>query len=247
MYHPHFKHNNSGMPYLKKTEISEIAEQFIREYSPVVLSKPQPVDVEAFLETYLGLTLDYQYLSNDGRFLGMTVFNDTNKVIVYIPEKNCADYISVKHGTVIIESSLLENDNQEHRYRFTVGHECGHWIFHRKCHDYNPDQICLFEDGTPYIECRNVNQDYSNSNTSTWDDNRWMEWHADKFASGLLMPETAVINLLKRNNYSPLDYTGIVSSTFNVSKQAAFYRLCDLKILKSNYDLAKERLHQSMF
>ena len=74
-----------------------------------------------------------------------------------------------------------------------------------------------------------------------------MEWHADKFSSGLLMPETAVMNLIKLKNFSPEYFTALVSETFNVSKQAAFYRLCDLRILKSNFDLAKEQVHQRIF
>ena len=246
MYRPHFKQDHNGIPYLSKKEICDIAENYVRDFSPEILYKPQPLDVEAFLEFYLGLTLDYQYLSHDGRYLGMTVFNDTNKVVIYKPEENCADYLSVKHGTVIIDNTLLA-DNMEHPYRFTAGHESGQWVFHRKFHGYNPDQLCLFEEEEPFIQCKEVNQNYSNTNTKTWDNKRWMEWHADKFSSGLLMPETAVMNLLKLKNFSPEYFTALVSETFNVSKKAAFYRLCDLKILKSDFDLAKEQTQPSIF
>lgn len=55
----------------------------------------------------------------------MTVFNDTNKVPVYIHETNIEEYISAKARTVIIDNNLLE-EYQEHRYRYIMGHD----IFH---------------------------------------------------------------------------------------------------------------------
>ena len=49
----------------------------------------------------------------------MTVFNDTDRVPVYDPIQNRAEYISARANTIIIDRTLLE-ENQEHRYRFTV-------------------------------------------------------------------------------------------------------------------------------
>ena len=71
-------------------------------------------------------------------------FNDTDKVPVYDPQNNCADYISAKAHTVIIDKTLLE-ENQEHRYRFTMGHEAGHEFLHKEYFAYDPDQITLFD------------------------------------------------------------------------------------------------------
>ena len=64
------------------------------------------MDIEGFIEFYLGMTPDYQYLSHNGVYLGMTVFNDTNKVPVYDPATNRAEYISAKARTVIIDNRL---------------------------------------------------------------------------------------------------------------------------------------------
>ncbi len=199
-----------------------------------ILEVPQPFDVDKFSEFYLNLKMDYQYLSNDGRYLGMTVFNDTNKVIVYLPEQHCADYIHVDCGTVIIDNSLLDK-NQEHRYRFTLGHECGHWIFHKSYFGYNPNQLMLYEITSPFLKCRETNQNYSYTIQSKWDESRWMEWHADKFSAGLLMPITSVQVLLDQakidflhNSFSEFRAIRLLSNTFNVSEQAAYLRLCDL-------------------
>lgn len=86
------------------------------------LRTPQEIDIDLFVQDYLGMEQDFQYLSHCGLYLGMTVFNETDKIPVYNPAKYCAEYISAKANTVIIDNSLLE-ENQEHRYRFTMGHE----------------------------------------------------------------------------------------------------------------------------
>ena len=73
---------NNGVPILSKAEIDAIGERFVQDFQPEVLTNPSPVDIEGFIEFYLGMTPDYQYLSHNGVYLGMTVFNDTNKVPV---------------------------------------------------------------------------------------------------------------------------------------------------------------------
>ena len=84
----------------------------MRDFQPSVLTNPAPVDIESFVENYLGMTPDYQLLSHNGIYLGMTVFNDTNRVIVFSQETGRAEYISAKAHTVIIDTRLLE-ENQE--------------------------------------------------------------------------------------------------------------------------------------
>lgn len=235
MYHPHFRKNRDNVPILKRTEIDDIAEQYAIDYIPHILDRPQAFNIDGFLEQYLDLTLDYQYLSSNGQYLGMTVFNDTNKVIVYLPEINEADYIHADYGTIIIDNQLLEQ-GQEHRYRFTLGHECGHWVFHRAYYGYDPYQMCLFELNTPYVSCREVNRNDLRERTSDWDDIRWMEWQADQFAAGILMPATTVRSLFQHSIGATatveIDRAAkTVSDIYNVSEQAAYLRLCHLGII----------------
>lgn len=58
---------------------------------------------------------------------------------------------------MIIDKTLLE-ENQEHRYRFTMGHEAGHEFLHKEYFAYDPDQITLFdlmgETPAPMVQCR---------------------------------------------------------------------------------------------
>lgn len=105
---------------------------------------PQEIDIDLLAQDYLGMEQDFQYLSHCGVYLGMTVFNDTDKVPVYDPSTNRAEYISAKAHTVIIDRTLLEN-NQEHRYRFTMGHEAGHEFLHKEYFAYDPDQLTIWD------------------------------------------------------------------------------------------------------
>ena len=150
MYRPTFKTKKNGVPVLSKNDIEFIGENFIRDFCPKALTDPQPIDVEGFIEVYLGLKVDYQYLSSDGRYLGMMVFNDTDKVIIFDPEKRQADYLHADARTVLIDNTLLA-ENQEHRFRYTMGHEGGHDIFHSGFYAYNPNQISLFDSGENHV------------------------------------------------------------------------------------------------
>lgn len=233
MYRPQFKTKQNGVPVLSKQDIEAIGENFLQDFCPDALTNPQPVDVERFLEMYLGLRLDFQFLSNDGRYLGMMVFNDTDKVIIYDPDKNEADYIHADARTVLIDNSLLE-DNQEHRYRYTIGHECGHDIFHSGFYSYNPNQMSLFDNdrtGDPaMVQCRMVGQSNYGARKS-WTDAEWMEWQSNYFSSVLLMPKEAVKKVagkpILEGKFSMAAYSMVskVARTFNVSPEAAKYRL----------------------
>lgn len=235
MYTPTLKVKRNGVPIVKKEELDIIGERFVADFQPSVLEKPEPVDIDRFVEFYLGMTPDFQFLSHNGIYLGMTVFNDTSKVIIYDPVNNCADYISAKARTMIIDNRLLE-ENQHHRYRFTVGHEAGHDILHSGYFSYNPDQLTMFDDFSPMIQCRVDNCNSTAKSTRLWDDRDWMEWQANRLSSAILMPKSAVERI--GNNYrehrdlkNPVTRCMLVahvSGIFDVSIAAATYRLKDL-------------------
>ena len=240
MYTPSFKVKSNGVPILSKEEIDGIGEQYVKAFCPEVLSHPAPVDIESFVENYLGITPDYQYLSNNGIYLGMTVFNDTNMVPIFDPGTGRAEYISAKARTIIIDNRLLE-ENQQHRYRFTLGHEAGHDIFHSGFFGYNPDQLTLFDLGTaPMIQCRTDCGSTSKKTPKFWDDHDWMEWHANRLSSAILMPRSAVERLVegvrseRRDSIRRATMVFAVAETFDVSFEAAMYRLKDLGFIPKN-------------
>lgn len=240
MYFPTFRKKKNGVPILSKEEIEIIAHKFVRDFQPEALSEPQELKMEEFIECYLKMTPDYQYLSHNGVYLGMTVFNDTDFVPVYSTETGRAEYIHADARTVIVDRRLIEDPKQEHRYRFTLGHEGGHDVFHTAVFAYNPNQTCMFEDAhPPMIQCRIDAGKTNKKDPRIWTDTDSMEWQANYFSSALLMPGDMVRVVHARNaGNDPIyqNYQAIndMASTFNVSPEAALYRLRELKLIKHN-------------
>ena len=119
MFKPRFATSHTLVPILSKDAINDIGEKLVEDFCPQAMTTPTEIDVDRFITRYLGLEQDFQYLSHCGVFLGMTVFNDTDRVPVFNPDRWEAKYIPVKAGTVIIDNILLE-ENQEHRFASLV-------------------------------------------------------------------------------------------------------------------------------
>lgn len=248
MYSPAFRTKTNGVPILSKIEVDEIAERCLLDFCPEVLIIPQPIDEDRFLTQYLGLTQDFQYLTHCGLYLGMMIFEDSDKIAVYNQEENRADYINAKKGTVIIDNTLLE-ENQEHRYRFTAIHEGGHWILHKHKFCKPIGQVSLFEMyNLRNVQCRANNIDGKYKPLQRWNDDDTMEWQANYFSSAVLMPRSMVFKVcndkdtIDEINFRCWGYNELyndfliikISEVFNVSKKAAEVRLINLNIIRNN-------------
>lgn len=231
MYTPTFRTNRANVPILSKNDIDDLGERLVEDFCPQALKSPAAIDIDRFITRYLRMEQDYKYLTHCGVFLGMTVFNDTDRVVVYNPARNCAEYISVHAGTVIIDNSLLE-EKQEHRYRFTAGHEAAHGLLHSGFFQNNPNQpMKRGSDYVPMVQCRVEAAKGSRKPVTQWSDKDWMEWQANRLASAILMPKSAVLRVAhEAEDNSMLVDAGreAVVEVFNVSSEAAFYRLKDL-------------------
>lgn len=245
MYRPSIKRKKTGVPVLSRKEIDIIGERLVAEFCPDAVITPQEIDIDLFVQDYLGADMDYQYLSHCGVYLGMTVFNDTDKVPVFDPVKNRAEYIHAKANTIIIDNTLLEK-NQEHRYRFTTGHEAAHSYLHSEYFGYDSNQLTLFgllgdAIPAPMLQCRIDNKKAGIINSKTWGDNEWMEWQANALSSAILMPKSMVLKVAKEiagtvNNKRLIAWNQVdkVSQIFNVSWEAASYRLKELGVIEKH-------------
>ncbi len=251
-----FRTRKNGIPILSKNEIEEIAEIVIEDYHADLLVEPRSLDIDHFCESYAELEMDYQDLTNDQSILGMLVFNDCC-VSVFDAENNSAKRITVYEGTVLIDNSLLKDD-QLRRGRFTLSHEVSHWFLHKQIYLIDKNQISLFDlmsdqDKQPVIKCRSVDIESSGKKELITDD-EWIEWQADFMASTLLMPKKSFSKEVRKkfkatgikNAYYEIG-TDInldlwaeklareLSDIFNVSVAAARIRLKNLGFVK--YDL----------
>lgn len=55
MYNPSFRVKKNGVPVVSKKELDAIGERFVRDFQPDVLKNPAPVDIDGFIECYLGM------------------------------------------------------------------------------------------------------------------------------------------------------------------------------------------------
>ena len=246
MIRPHFRKKSNGVPVLSREDINTIAECYVQDYQEAALNRPEPFDVEGFLELYMGMTPDFQYLSHNGIYLGMTVFNETDKLPVYDPYTHRAEYIHADANTVIIDRRLIDDEKQEHRLRFTQGHEAGHGVFHTQCFYRDPNQISIFsllepEEDIPMIRCRTDSIfNHTSTDPKYWSDNERMEWQANAMSSALLLPRPAVRRLFEVNGRTGSHCSQVVKTIYdliqecNVSHEAALYRLKDLGCVRAN-------------
>lgn len=236
MFKPELRYSNTGIPIISNAEIDTIGERMIVDFDSSSLFNPHAIDIERFVDKYLKMPIEFMYLSHCGVYLGTTVFQTTNRLPIYIPEENRADYAHVEAGTIVIDGSL-DSENQEHRLRFTLGHEGGHGIFHPS---YFLNTIGSRErDNTGiYVRCRSdFKASWQNLNGfHNMSDAERVEQQANRFSAAVLMPKSAVKILLAGKPYDGTTEWIIssmtqISDTFNVSKEAAFYRLKGLEII----------------
>ena len=145
--------------------------------------------------------------------------------------------LDVQNRTITISPEL---QNQESRFRFTVGHELGHYYLHS-----GPlrDHIVAYEENDQSLIC------YLSDAVNT----KRLEYQANVFAATLLMPEVYVYALAyyhfterERNmgyiwfDNQPVNYKRCnvlihaLAKEMNVSWQAMFFRMKHLQILRED-------------
>ena len=233
----------NGLPYVSKSDIEEITQLHLEQFNADLLKEPVPIPIEEFLQNYLKLDMDYADITHNISILGLTAF-DSGYLKVYDLEGNKERFIYVEEGTVVIDNSLLKSD-KEGRFRFTCGHEGGHWIFHREMFKLNKKQIntdkCFYRDKENVLTGKKFKTD-----------EEWMEWQANYTSSCLIMPRKTFImaarKIFKEANIKDGSVTlgkdpGIdvfaqyhiprrIADIFKVSIQAASIRLKELKLIK---------------
>ena len=141
----------------------------------------------------------------------------------------------------ILIDKILPSDSP--RFRWTLAHEVGHFVLHRKL---NPRMIS--RDTPQLVDTR---EELRFIRTARWSELAWVEWQANQFASGLLLPRaivfTAVFEVQRQLNiprpgsiylddqpWNVRDYISIlrhVAGKLSVSRTVLRIRLLNLGIL----------------
>ncbi len=85
--------------YYREQALERIARDVITAYDPrLYYGSPVAIPIEDIIEAQ-GLVLEYQYLRNNGRVLGETIFDD-GLTAIYDRENHRYDLLPVKGGTI---------------------------------------------------------------------------------------------------------------------------------------------------
>jgi Zn-dependent peptidase ImmA (M78 family) len=162
------------VPYLSEAAIERDSMALLTEYARA-RSVPiaPPIPIEDIVERHLKLCIE---------------FDDTHKLFRMPRDPgshpDILGAIFFDEARIVVDESLdpEEMPGIEGRYRFTLGHEGGHWRLHRWIFTKNPAQGALFGGPeAPSFICRSS------------EEKRPEEWQADFYASCLLMPRDLVI------------------------------------------------------
>ncbi|CDD01409.1 putative uncharacterized protein [Ruminococcus sp. CAG:382] len=191
--------------YLRPELLEAIARNTLKKYDESLVSgyDAKEVPIEEIIES-MGLSLEYQYIRNNGRILGETVFDDAYVPIYNMDEKRY-ELIFVERGTIILDASLLRCRTRG-RHRFTAAHELAHWLIHQELYSGTGDAAAMLK---------------SLSKSSEAD--RRIELQADMLASALLLPISQVKKAFYRT--SGEDRVSRLAAQFGVSNQAMEIRL----------------------
>ena len=191
--------------YLRPELLEAIARNTLKKYDESLVSgyDAKEVPIEEIIES-MGLSLEYQFIRNNGRILGETVFDDAY-VPIYNMDEPRYELIFVERGTIILDASLLRCRTRG-RHRFTAAHELAHWLIHQELYSGTGDAAAMLK---------------SLSKSSEAD--RRIELQADMLASALLLPISQVKKAFYRT--SGEDRVSRLAAQFGVSNQAMEIRL----------------------
>ena len=152
-----------------------------------LLLTPQAMDVDHFAEFHLKAKIDFANLSQDGLTLGCTCFND-GVLMVWNDDRTNEIPLDVEKGWILVDNEMLDCE-VEGRTRFTIIHECAHWILHPRFYYQKPGGKI------PKIQCT-IYQIEDRDGRLPMTDEEVREWQANRLGAALIMPAPTVKMLL---------------------------------------------------
>ena len=217
-------------------QLEKRANELLIEFDEERLYKTKPIDIYAVIEKCLDVPYDWKYLTPDQSILGATAFS--GGLLWVWPESKYYEgllpyQIEVKPGTILIDSTLTEQDNRG-RENFTVMHEVFHQVLHKKCFRTMPKNY-VHPTASRTIDGQIRYASYALA---------MIEKQANACAAAFLMPSELTSNTYKyiyrnagirRINYGFI-YSVIkeMAEEFSVSQQAMSIRLQTLGLIDEN-------------
>lgn len=215
---------NTLIPIIPAAEYDKVAEEFLEQYYPVALLKPQKVPILDIARDKLKLDVKFIPISEEQDIYGMTIFAD-GYVEIYDPEEELYENKFFKRKTVLIDPLAVEKTNMGCRNN-TIAHECVHWYKHRLY--YKMQQLTLPR-YAKYCRCRVEQLPYDTEEESI------IENQAVGIAPRILMPKGPFLEMANqldietgKDNWREIS---LLADFFDVSKQSVSIRLEECGIL----------------
>ena len=241
-------YQKNGIPYLSAARIDEIGEGIARELQPDHFEgQIDATDLRLLLSFLEGWRFHGDYLSRSGRLLGCAVFQEGQ---ILVTDERRLDQIPcpVREKTILVDRALYREEAAP-VFRFTVAHECGHALLHgRFCQDSENMKAYAAQGKEKII--RDEQAHLSPGEERRLQTERdWLEWQANAFASGILMPRTLIrrtARIIRQECPDLLEFYNQlllnVCDVFKVSATAAFYRLKGLGLLPEDARLLRGKM-----
>ena len=113
---------------LTPSDVERIAESMIKDFYGDHYPEFAQVEIERFAVEYCVCEIRYAKLSDSGRVLGVTSYNDINLIL----RRNGAnETMHLPAKVLLIEEGLKENSRHLGRLRFSIAHECAHQLLYK--------------------------------------------------------------------------------------------------------------------
>ncbi len=174
---------------LSYLQIEEIAAAVIKDFNRFFYGEMSAEEsrrlhatpIDQFASDYLGLSVSFAHLSNDGSLCGLTAYSDTE---CEINDYGVKRLIPLKQNQVIMDDSFIQSYQMKKlcgKRRFTLAHECAHQILYH----IQPNEV--------KSACRRRYADgltYSARDLKTRED--WNEWQANALGAAILLPQKEI-------------------------------------------------------
>jgi len=206
-------------------EIDELAHAILADYKPDLLREPGKINLEHFLEHYLGANVQFHDIYNDDPehpILALTTFTE-GSVNVFNREKECVSSIVVPARTIIIDNEVMDQGNEGFAL-FSGLHEGGHLTLHWNvfvddngiAHGRKEATAYGRKDDTASVICcrrENIeNYGFTKKERSPAD---WREHQADYYAAAIAMPNATFIPFVHQFFRDNEVYKGHIKMGYN--------------------------------
>lgn len=218
---------------LSYEQIENIATTVIQDYRLVTGIMIEATAIDQLASQYLGLTVTFEDLSDDGSLCGLTVYSDTR---LQLSTNGISKTINLKKNQVVLDSSFIKPGQVRTlcgKRRFTLAHEAAHQILFA---------LESNEEKAKYAKPYATRLLHTARELKTAED--WNEWQANALGAALLMPKESVVSFMNsiRRQKRLISYSGyfncidnqiieLFCDSFGVSKSAASIRLKHLGYL----------------